>query len=80
MSRPVSRATYLGLKPKPLVRKIKTKLAKMRRDIEDMAGAFEDVDQCLVNAGEELLGHFDEYQKELEDGLEYWAEQHEADA
>jgi hypothetical protein len=66
-----TRAELVGVKPKVLAARIKRRLKTIRSQIEGIGAAFEDIDQMVVNDGDDLLAYFDEYEKTVNESVKW---------
>lgn len=75
----MKRSDNLGLPksvtPKKLASKVRRKVAAIKRMINELGPIFEDIDGCLVQAGDDLAAACDDFEKEVDETLVYWAEE-----
>ena len=66
-----TRAELIGVKPKVLASRIKRRLKTIRSQIEGIGGAFEDVDQTVLEGGRDLIEALDEYERTVNESVEW---------
>jgi hypothetical protein len=69
-----TRAELLDVKPKVLAARVRKRLATVRAQLAGIGAAFEDIDMTVVGAGEALMGHFDTFERTLQEAVTYLEE------
>jgi hypothetical protein len=66
-----TRAELIDVKPKVLAARVKRRIRTIRSQIEGIGAAFEDIDQTVVFEGEELLRAFNDYERTVNESVEW---------
>ena len=66
-----TRAELIGVKPKVLAARTKRRLKSIRARIEGLGAAFDEVDNSVTFEAQALLGAFDEFEKTVNQSVDW---------
>ena len=69
-----TRAQRIGVKPKVLASRSKRSLASIRKSMEKLAQPYQDIDESVAGALDELLAAFDGFEQHINGTVEYLME------